>query len=75
MYICEWAGSGSGRFISDVPFREVLRSLDVTAVITINYLKMAQNYNIGKGRFREEKLLDRLKNTTQYYSIILRPIN
>jgi hypothetical protein len=39
-------------------------SLDVTAVVIINYRKMAQNYNIGNQRFREEKLLDRFKNTT-----------
>jgi hypothetical protein len=39
MDVGEWSGSGSGRFISDVPCAEVLRSLDVTAVlrVVINY--------------------------------------
>jgi len=37
MDVGEWSGSGSGRFISDVTCTEVLRLLDVTAVLVINY--------------------------------------
>jgi hypothetical protein len=33
----EWSGSGSGSFISDVLQTEVLRLLDVTTVLIINY--------------------------------------
>jgi len=39
MDVGEWSGSGSGRFVSDVPCTEVLRSLDVTIVLIINYWK------------------------------------
>jgi len=33
MDVGEWSGSGSGRFVSDVPCTEMLRSLDVTIVL------------------------------------------
>jgi len=42
MDVDEWSGSGSGRFVSDVPCTEVLRSLDVTIVQIINYSKRNQ---------------------------------
>jgi hypothetical protein len=75
MNVCEWSASGSGLFISDVPFTEVLRSLHVTAGVIKNYWKKAQNYNIRKEKIRGEKLHDRFKNTTKLYYIILRPTN
>jgi hypothetical protein len=67
MDVGEWSVSGSGCFISDVPCMEVLRSLDITAVLIITYGKRTHNYNIGNERIREEKLLGQLKSTTQYY--------
>jgi len=42
MDVGEWSGSGSGSFVSDVPCAEVLRSLDVTIVLIINYWKRNQ---------------------------------
>jgi len=43
MDVGEWSASGSSRYISYVPCTEVCVSLDVTAVVIINYWKMAQN--------------------------------
>ena len=37
--LVEWSDSGSGRFISDVPCTEVLRSLDITALFNNKLLK------------------------------------
>jgi hypothetical protein len=34
---CEWSASGSDRFISEHPCTEVLGSVDVTAVVIVNY--------------------------------------
>jgi hypothetical protein len=67
MDVDEWSASGSGHFISDVPCMEVLRSLDVAAVLIIIYWKRTHNYKIISKQIREEKLLDQLKSITQYY--------
>jgi hypothetical protein len=37
MNVCEWSGSGSDRFISDVPCTEVLVSQDTSGGLIINY--------------------------------------
>jgi hypothetical protein len=37
MDVSEWSVSGSGIFYPDVSFTEVLRSLEVTALLIINY--------------------------------------
>jgi hypothetical protein len=66
MGVGEWSGSGSGRLISDVPRTDVLRSLDVIAVLIINYWKWTQSYKIENERIREEKLFAQLQGTTQY---------
>jgi hypothetical protein len=57
----ELSASGSGPFISDVQYKELLRSIDVTAVVMINFWKMTHNYKIGNKRIQEEIFLNSTK--------------
>jgi hypothetical protein len=68
MDIREWS-------VSDVLSTEILGSLNITAVIIINYCKWTQSYKIENKRIREEKLFDQLKSTKQYYYNLFRPTN
>jgi hypothetical protein len=57
----EFSASGSGPFIYDVQCKELLRSIDMTAVIMINCCKRTHNYKIGYKKIQEEIFLNSTK--------------
>jgi len=57
-YWCEWSGSSSGLFVSDLLCTEVQGSLDVAADVMVNNWKRAHSYKTRNRRIGEEKLPD-----------------